>query len=110
MMRMGLVVLGLLPAMAEAQCLTANTGAGCATARIITVAPTMRGLGPPPVEIGDILPRGKYSMVLNARWYGLPDARDGWVYVRVEDDLYRVDYRSMEVLERMTAKAGKNWP
>lgn len=98
----------VLPVAADAQCLTASTGAGCATARIITVPQSQ--LGPPPVEVGEFLPRGKYTMVLNARWYGLPDARDGWVYMRVEDDLYRVDYRSMEVLERVTAQAGANWP
>ena len=96
---------------AQGQCLTANTGAGCATAKIISVPRTpARELGPPPVEIGAILPRGAYSIVLNARWYGLPDARDGWVYYRIEDDVYRVDYRTMEVLERATSEAGANWP
>ena len=94
----------------HAQCLTANTGAGCAVARIIKVAPPRQQLGPPPVEIGDILPRGKYSMVMNARWYGLPDAKDGWVYMRIEDDVYRVDFVTLEVLERVTAQAGANWP
>lgn len=95
---------------AQAQCLTANTGAGCSTAKIITVPKPTRDLGPPPVEIGTILPRGKYSMVMNARWYSLPDARDGWVYFRIEDDVYRVDFETMEVLERATAEAGSNWP
>ena len=91
-----------------AQCATANTGAGCASARIISVAP--KELPPGPVEVGDILPRGKYSMVMDARWYGLPPARDGWVYFRVEDDVYRVDFMTREVLERATAEAGANWP
>ena len=94
---------------ASAACLTANTGAGCASARII-VAPPPSELPPGPVEIGDVLPRGEYSMVMNARWYGLPTARDGWVYFKVKDDVYRVDFMSREVLERATAEAGANWP
>ena len=49
-------------------------------------------------------------MVMDARWYGLPPARDGWVYFRVEDDVYRVDFMTREVLERATAEAGANWP
>ena len=63
-----------------------------------------------PNVVGAVLPRGAYSIVMNARWYGLPDARDGWVYMRIEDDVYRVDYRTMEVLERVTHKTGANWP
>ncbi len=110
MLRIAIISLALLPAELSAQCLTANTGAGCATAKIISVPKTTRDLGPPPVEIGEILERGKYSMVLNARWYSLPDAKDGWVYFRIEDDVYRVDFQTMEVLERATAEAGANWP
>lgn len=106
-----LISLLIWPVSVQAQCLTANTGAGCSTAKIISVpkAPT-RTLGPAPVEIGSILPRGKYTMILNARWYGLPDAADGWVYFRIVDDVYRVDYRTMEVLERATAETSANWP
>ena len=95
---------------AQAQCLTANTGAGCSSARVTVKPPPGRALGPPPVEVGDILPRGEYSLVMNAPYYGLPKARDGWVYFRVEDDIYRVDYNTMQVLERATAEAGSNWP
>ena len=105
-----LILLIFSPIQVSAQCLTANTGAGCSTAKIISVPKTTRDLGPPPIEIGEILPRGKYSMVLNARWYSLPDAKDGWVYFRIEDDVYRVDFQTMEVLERATSEAGANWP
>ena len=77
-------------------------------APFIRVAPS--DPGPGPVEIGDILERGKYTMVMNARWYGLPPARDGWVYFRVEDEVYRVDYLTRKVLERATPEAGRNWP
>lgn len=101
-----------LPTFAVAQCLTAKTGAGCSTARVIVAPPaaTSAELGPGPVEIGSILPRGEYSMLMNATWYGLPQAKDGWVYFRVEDDVYRVDFQTREVLERATSEAGRNWP
>ncbi|WP_143057971.1 hypothetical protein [Loktanella fryxellensis] len=65
---------------------------------------------PPPVAIGEILAPGRYSMVMDATWYGLPPAQDGWVYYRIADDVYRVDWRTMEVLERATDEAGANWP
>ncbi len=111
-----LIVFAFLPVSVSAQCLTANTGAGCAQARevvrppITSAATVERDLGPPPVEIGDILEKGRYSMLMNAPWYGLPPAKDGWVYFRIEDDVYRVDFRTREVLERATAEAGRNWP
>ena len=65
---------------------------------------------PPPVTIGEVIQKGKYSMVMDARWYGLPPAKDGWVYFRIERDVYRVDYVTMTVLERATAETGRNWP
>ena len=86
---------------ATAQCRMAAAGA-------CHVVPVKKA--PPPVQIGEIIPRGKYSMVMDARWYGLPPARDGWIYYRIEKDVYRVDYRTMEVLERATDEAGRNWP
>jgi len=95
----------------DAQCLTANTGAGCSSARIIVAPPSpVDRLGPSPVEIGTILDRGTYNIVMNTRYYGLPPARDGWVYFRIEDDVFRVDYNSMRVLERATSETGANWP
>ena len=90
-----------LSSAASAQCRMAAAGA-------CHVVPVKKA--PPPVEIGEIIPRGKYSMVMDARWYGLPPAKDGWIYYRIERDVYRVDYRTMEVLERATDEAGRNWP
>ncbi|RYH03245.1 hypothetical protein EU805_05845 [Salipiger sp. IMCC34102] len=98
----------LPPAPATAQCRMASIGAGCATAPIRRVSPP--DPGPPPVDIGEILDRGRYSMLMNAGYYGLPLPQDGWVYFRIERDIYRVDYRTMEVLERATAEAARNWP
>lgn len=95
---------------ADALCSTASTGARCHTPPRTATTPPAVGLGPAPVEIGEILPRGKYTMVLNAQWYGLPRPKDGWVYFRIEDDVYRVDFDSREVLERATRQANQNWP
>lgn len=113
MLRKVLICIALVPNMSAAQCLTANTGAGCSSARIIVAPPSSNGaqdLGPGPVEIGTILPKGEYSMLMNASWYGLPQAKDGWVYFRIEDDVYRVDFQTREVLERATSEVGRNWP
>ncbi|KQI68483.1 hypothetical protein AN189_09185 [Loktanella sp. 3ANDIMAR09] len=86
----------------------AAIGAGCATAPIRKVTPPAPE--PAPVNIGDVLEPGQYSMVMNAAYYGLPLPRDGWVYFRISRDVYRVDYRTLTVLERATDGAARNWP
>lgn len=92
-----------LPAIAHAQCRIAVAGTSCvAIPQPLTPAPG-------PVEIGDVLERGQYSMLMNARYYGLPTVSDGWVYFRIEDEIYRVDWRSHKVLERVTHLASRNW-
>lgn len=91
------------PAAAIAQCRMAIAGAACVT----VPQPVTPRAGP--VEIGEMLERGQYSMQMNVRYYGLPDAHDGWVYMRIEDDIYRVDWRSHKVLERVTEQVGSNW-
>lgn len=105
-----IIMIMAAPMAAEAQCRTANTGATCITVPQRDRQSTERVLGPAPVEVGTILPRGQYTMVMNAGWYGLPPAKDGWVYFRIEDDVYRVDYETRKVLERATAEAAANWP
>ena len=97
------VVMTALPSLASAQCRIAIAGTSC-----VSVPQPLTPL-PGPVEIGETLERGQYSMLMNARYYGLPNARDGWVYMRIEDEIYRVDWRSHEVLERVTDQAGANW-
>ena len=56
-----------------------------------------------------MLERGAHSILLNADHYGLPPVSDGWVYVRVERDLFRVDWGSQQVLERVTDRAAANF-
>ena len=82
----------------------AVAGANC-----VTVPQSARTAVVDPVEIGDTLKRGEYSMLMNSRYYGLPSVSDGWVYMRIEDEIYRVDWRSHEVLEKVTDQANRRW-
>lgn len=101
---------------AAAQCATATTGAGCVTVPAALRSPEAPGLAgqqagdaAPLVEIGDRIERGRFSMLLNAGYYGLPPVRDGWVYMRIGQDVYRVDWRTHEVLERVTHQTASNF-
>jgi hypothetical protein len=98
-----LAVAATLPTVGNAQCRMAVAGAAC------FVVPQSAESAKPPVEIGEVLERGQYSMLMNARYYGLPSVSDGWVYMRIEDDIYRVDWRSHTVLENVTDQANRNW-
>ncbi|PXW70170.1 hypothetical protein C7964_10253 [Loktanella sp. PT4BL] len=97
------VVAVTLPTIGQAKCRIAVAGTAC------VAIPQPLTPQPGPVEIGEILERGQYSMIMNARYYGLPTVSDGWVYFRIEDEIYRVDWRSHEVLERVTDQASRNW-
>lgn len=61
----------------------------------------------PELELGDVLPRGKYQMVLNSRYMGLPRPEEGTVYYRVDHRILRVDMWTLTVLEDMTGSAGR---
>jgi hypothetical protein len=61
---------------------------------------------PSPFEIGDLLP-DEYQILTNTRYYGLPPARDGWQYYRVEHRLLRVDRLTREILEDATHEANR---
>ena len=98
-----LAIATTLPTLAAAQCRMAVAGASC------VVVPQSQANSEPPVEIGEVLERGQYSMLMNSRYYGLPAVSDGWVYMRIEDDIYRVDWRSHKVLELVTDQANRNW-
>lgn len=97
------IVAASLPTIGQAQCRIAVAGASC----VAVPQPLTPVAGP--VEIGDVLERGRYSVLMNARYYGLPTVSDGWVYFRIEEDIYRVDWRSHRVLERVTHQASRNW-
>lgn len=108
----------LLPALAQAECRTAGAGARCILAisppvrperNVETVAMSSASAASPLLDVGQIVPRGEYSIVLNAEYYGLPPVSDGWVYMRVGPDAYRVDWQTHQVLERVTDKAAANF-
>lgn len=63
-------------------------------------------VAPPPVSIGDILPPD-YMMLMNTAYYGLPPVGNGWRYYRVERDVFRVDNKTREVLERVTDRTNR---
>ncbi len=106
----------LCPALAQADCSTALAGARCirvidppSRPALTEVAMSSSSAVAPLVHEGDVLPRGQYSVILNADYYGLPPASDGWVYMRVGQDAYRVDWRTHQVLERVTERAAANF-
>ncbi|WP_089990673.1 hypothetical protein [Cognatiyoonia koreensis] len=103
------MLFALFATTADATCRIQTTLGSCQTPPR-SPKPPAAGLGPAPIEIGTILERGEYSIVLNSQWYGLPRPKDGWVYFRIQDDVYRVDYETREVLERATREANQNWP
>lgn len=110
----GAAALTLLPTLGLA-CSTANTGARCITVAAqpaAEVQPTVlrsASVATPLVDVGEVLPRGRYNIILNADYYGLPPVRDGWVYMRVGQDAFRVDWRSHTVLERVTDRVAANF-
>ena len=98
----------VLPAAAEPTCSTAGTGAGCVSAlnsggqagkriRVAPIAPRFR--------VGDTLPRGRYSVLLNSEYYGLPPVDGHWRYYRVEGQVLRVRPDTLEILGNATAEA-----
>jgi hypothetical protein len=107
----------LCPTLAVAECSTAAAGARCIRVieppprpiMLTEVAMSNASAVAPLVHAGDVLPRGRYSVILNGDYYGLPPASDGWVYMRVGADAYRVDWRTHQVLERVTDRAAANF-
>ena len=103
-----------VPALAQAECRTADAGARCIRlvdpqARPAEAAMSNASATTPLVGVGDVLPRGEYSVIMNAGYYGLPPVSDGWVYMRVGPEAYRVDWHTHQVLERVTEKAASNF-
>ncbi|SFS08673.1 hypothetical protein [Yoonia litorea] len=96
-------LLAALPVAGQAQCRIAVAGTACVS------IPQPETPEPDPVEIGEVLKRGEHQLLMNAGYYGLPLVRDGWVYMQIEDEIYRVDWRSHTVLEKVTHQAGRNW-
>lgn len=60
-----------------------------------------------PYGVGDMLPRGKYQVLLNAQYYGLPQAKDGSWYFKVDRRVMRVRPDTLEVLEDVTDQTNR---
>ena len=103
-------------ASAAQNCRLALTGAGCVkagpplpereSAIVRLKSDQQRGEALMP---GTILPRNRYNILLLADYYGLPAVQDGWVYMEVERNVYRVDFRTYRVLEMVTDQTAANW-
>lgn len=103
-------------AAAAQTCRLAMTGAACVTAgpplperesailRLKANQPRGATLTP-----GTVLPRNQYNILLLADYYGLPAVKDGWVYMEVDRQVYRVDFRTYRVLEMVTDQTAANW-
>lgn len=101
-MRTLALITALAATSAEAQCRIQTAGSNCV--RVPDSQLTVRAFNP-----GDVLPRGEYHMLMNAPYYGLPRAQDGWVYFRVDRDIMRVHLTTMEILEVVTDDANRNF-
>ena len=110
--------ISLFPLAVSAACSTVDSGARCVRALPETfdldvptrpAAMSSASTPSPEVGIGEVVPRGEYSIILNADYYGLPPVSDGWVYMRIGQDAYRVDWQSHQVLERVTEEAAANF-
>ena len=113
----------LFPVAAQADCATADAGARCirilpedvqnvpSRPAHLVQAPAMSSASAPSslVDVGEVVPRGEYSVILNGDYYGLPPVSDGWVYMRIGQDAFRVDWQTHQVLERVTEKAAANF-
>lgn len=87
---------------------TAERGSGArwltAPAPIAPTVPFAAAAGEPlqisPIyEPGDILPRGKYSMLINSGYHGLPPAPEGTLYFEVDMKVLLVDIATYEILQ-----------
>ena len=112
-----LIATGLLlaaaPGVSRAECSTAVTGARCVTPGIGTREGAEIGRRIPARRIapafvpGDVLPQGRYFLLLNSEYYGLPPARDGWRYYEVEGRVLRVRPDTLEVIGDATHEANR---
>jgi len=53
----------------------------------------------PIYEPGDVLPKGRYSMLMNSAYFGLPPAPEGTLYFEVDLKVLLVDRDSYEILQ-----------
>jgi hypothetical protein len=99
---LGLIVAAMPSAPAQALCMASGDGCGDSTKSARFVGP--KRASAPPFEVGQPLP-ARYQMLTNTAYYGLEPPRDGWVYVRVDRWLFRMDLATRRILEDVTSSA-----
>ncbi len=104
------VVFIVLASAAEAQCRMAVAG-NCQTVPEDkqTLLPLMDLDLPDLFDVGDQIPRGEYHIMMDRTYFGLPPVADGWVYMHIGDEIFRVDWESHRVLEKVTWQANDNF-
>ena len=78
--------------------------AACRIAGAKCLTPEKKSAAPRYAE-GEILPRGKYQVVLNTEYFGLPQTDGTFWYFKVENRVLKVRPDTMEVLADVTWEA-----
>lgn len=95
----------LLTPLAFAICLGPATAAlACVPGTKCLIIPDDRKSAAP-YAVGETLPRGKYNVLLNTRYHGLPASDGSFWYYKVGRYVFKVDARSHTVLEDVTRDA-----
>ena len=106
-MRHALLLLALLPGPLHAACQMDGARKVCvpddapqetAIAAKFLSAPVSET---PSIAPGDPLPQDALT-VIGTEYLGLPPARDGWAYFRVGRSLYRADFATRRVINRVS--------
>lgn len=81
---------------ALAMAATGSAASACTQgAKCVAAQPTAASFA---YQEGDTLPRGKYNVVLNTEYHGLPATDGSFWYFRVEGRILRVNPASMRVM------------
>lgn len=94
-----LALFTLMMAAPAAACPEQDANGTCVTEISAKVVPARKS--DPGLTAGDLLPDDAMVMI-NTGYYGLPPARDGWWYFKVDGQIYRADADSRVILERVT--------
>lgn len=96
-MRPPLPVLVLIPFLAASPAAPCATGAKCLKVPVTESAA--------PYAPGDVIPDGEFNLLLNVTYHGLPPSDGTFLYARTGRHVYRVDARTLAVIEDVTRDA-----
>ena len=80
--------------------MTSGAALACASGAKCQTAP--EGAVATGYQVGDLLPRGQFQVLLNSEYYGLPPVPQGSWYFRVDRQVMRVRPDTLEILEDVT--------